>query len=66
MCDKEFKEIIIRMLNKLESTIEELREHFKKEVENVTKNQWEVNDTVAEMNKLEGIDNRLVNIEKKN
>lgn len=30
--------MLIKMLNKLESTTEELREHFNKETENVIKN----------------------------
>lgn len=48
MHDKEFKEIVIWMLNKLESRIEELREHFNKELENVIKNQLEIKTTMTE------------------
>ena len=37
--DKGFKETVIRMLNNLESRIEELRENFKEMLENVVKDQ---------------------------
>lgn len=37
MPDKESKETVIRMLNKLQSRIEELRENFNKELENLIK-----------------------------
>lgn len=36
---KESKQRVIKMLNKLESRIMELREHFNKEIENVIQNQ---------------------------
>lgn len=47
--DTEFKEIIIRMLTKLESAIEELRENFNKESEGIIKNQAELKNTITEM-----------------
>lgn len=66
MLDKEFKDILIRILNRLKNTIEELREHFNTEIENVKKNQSEMKNTIAEMeNILEGINNRLVNTEER-
>lgn len=37
--NKEFKDMVIRMLNELESRMEKLREHFNKGLENVTENQ---------------------------
>lgn len=37
--DKEFKEIVVRMFNTCESRIEELRELFNKEIENVITDQ---------------------------
>lgn len=50
------------MFNKLENRMEELREHFNKERENVIKNKSEMN-TITEMKStLKGID-RLVNTE---
>lgn len=64
--DKEFKEMVIRMLNKLKNTVEGLREHFNEEIENVKKNQSEMKNIIAEMeNTLEGINNRLVNTEER-
>lgn len=41
--------MVIRILNKLQHTIEELREHFSKGVENIRKNQSEMKTTIAEM-----------------
>lgn len=62
--DKEFKETIIRMLNKPESTIEEFTEHFNKNKENVIENQLEVKHTITEAKTTsEGINSRLVNTE---
>lgn len=37
MPDKEYKESVIRILNKLQSRIEELGENFNKEFENLIK-----------------------------
>lgn len=31
MLDKEFKDILIRILNRLKNTVEELREHFNRD-----------------------------------
>lgn len=39
MPDKDFKEMVIRMLKKLENRIEELRENFNKELESIIKSQ---------------------------
>lgn len=59
--DIELKVMVIRMLNKLESRIEELREHFRK-FKNVIKNQSEMKNKVTEMNNtLEGINSNTVN-----
>lgn len=44
----EFKKTIIRIFNKLESTIEKLREHFNKEIENVIKNQSKMKNITNE------------------
>lgn len=61
MPDIELKVMVIRMLNKLESRIEELREHFRK-FKNVIKNQSEMKNKVTEMNNtLEGINSNTVN-----
>lgn len=40
--NKNFKETVTRMFNKLENRMEELREHFNKERENVIKNKSEM------------------------
>lgn len=54
--NKEFKEMVIKVLTKLESDIEKLRENFNKEVERIIKNQPGLKNTVTEMkNTLEGI-----------
>lgn len=48
--DKEFKDMmIIRMVNDLESRIEELRDHFNKELENVINYQSKIMNTITEM-----------------
>ena len=39
--------------------MKELNETFKKEVENIKKNKSELNNTVTEMNIIEGINSRL-------
>lgn len=65
--NKEFKEMVIRMLNKLKSRIEELRDHFNKETENVIKNQSVMKSIITEMkNALEKIESRLVKTEEWN
>lgn len=57
----EFKKTIIRIFNKLESTIEELGEHFNKEIENVTKNQSKMKNITETKNILEEINSRRMN-----
>lgn len=62
--DKDFEETVTRMLNKLESRVEELREHFNKEFEDIIKNQSEMKNTITKMKiTSEGIDSRLDNTE---
>lgn len=39
LLDKEVKETVIRMLNKLESRIDEFEEHFNKFLENIITNE---------------------------
>lgn len=41
--------MIIRMVNDLESRIEELRDHFNKELENVINYQSKIMNTITEM-----------------
>ena len=59
--DKEFKVMIIKMLNELgRRRMDEHSEDFNKEVENIKKNQAELKNTITEMkNALEGINSRL-------
>lgn len=60
--DEEFNETVTKILPKLESRIEELREHFNKY--SIIKNQAELKNTITEIkNTLEGINRRLANIE---
>lgn len=45
LLNKEFKETVIRMVNKLENTMEKLREHINNKIQNVKKNQSEMNNS---------------------
>ena len=47
--NNEFTEMVIRMINKLENRIEEPREHFNKELQNVIKNQSKKKKMTTEM-----------------
>lgn len=61
--DKEFKKLVIMMLNPLESWIEGLKKHFK-QVRKRNK-EWKVNNTITEMKtELEEIHSILINTEK--
>ena len=57
--DKEFKEMVIKMLTKLGRRMEEHSENFNKELENIRKNQSELKNTILE-NTIEEINSRLV------
>lgn len=62
---KEFKEMVIRMVNKLKSGIWRLRENFKKELESIVKIQAHKMITITKMKTtLERINSRLANTEK--
>ena len=57
--DKEFKVMIIKMLNELRRRMDEHSEKFNKQLENINKNQTELNNTINEIkNILEGINSR--------
>ena len=57
--DKEFKVMIIKMLNELRRRMDEHSEKFNKQLENINKNQTEQNNTINEIkNILEGINSR--------
>ena len=49
MPDKEFKEKVIRILTKIDSGIQELKEHFSKELGSMIKNQAELKNTITEL-----------------
>lgn len=49
--DKEFKEMVIRMLTKLEGGAKELGETFNRKLESVIKNQADLKNAITEMKK---------------
>lgn len=51
LTDKEFKEMVIRMFNTLESRIEELRENCNEELENIIKNKQKMKNTLTPIKK---------------
>ena len=52
--DKEYKEVVIRMITKLEGRIGNLTEKISKELESIIKNQSDLKNTITKMkNKLE-------------
>ena len=58
--DKEFKELVIKMLTEVWKRIHEHNENFNKELENIKKYQSELKNTITEMkNILKGINSRL-------
>ena len=57
--DEEFKALIIKMLTELGNSKDKHSESFNKELENIKKNQSELNKTITEMkNTPEGINSR--------
>lgn len=62
MSDKQLEETVIRIFSKLESRIEEVRETFNKELENVTKKQIVLKSIITKMKvTLERIKIKLTN-----
>ena len=56
--------MVMRMLNKIDSGIEKLREYFNKELESIIKNQEDLKNTVSEIKNTSGeINSRLSNTE---
>ena len=49
--NKEFKVMIIKMLNKLRRRMDEHSENFTKELQNIKKNQTELKNTITEIKK---------------
>ena len=51
LLDKEYKKMIIKMLNTLGRRMDEHRNNFSKELEHIKKNQTEVKNTINEKKK---------------
>ena len=67
--EKEFRVMIIKMIqnlgNRLEAWIEKIKEMFNKDLEELKNKQTEMNNIITEMkNTLEGINNRITEAEK--
>ena len=66
LSDTEFKEMVIRMLKKLNENYKELSGNFiimKKYIETMNKNELEMKNAISEMNTLERIKSRLTEAE---
>lgn len=64
LLNKDFKAVVIKMLKKLRTSVDEYSENFNKELENVEKNHTELKNTITEMTtKHEGINHRLEDTE---
>ena len=61
--EKEFKVVVIKMLNELRKRIDEQKQNFNKELEDTKKNQWMQKNTTEKNNILEGINSRLSDTE---
>ena len=58
--NKEFKVIVIKMLQKLRRRMDEQNEKLNKELQNIKKNQTNLRNTITEIkNTLEGFNSRL-------
>ena len=62
LLDKEFK-VIIKMITDLGRRTDDHNENFNKELENIKKNKLEINKITEMKNILEGINNRLDDME---
>lgn len=64
LLSEDFKAVVIKMLKKLRTSVDEYSENFNKELENVEKNHTELKNTITEMEtKHEGINCRLEDTE---
>ena len=61
--EKEFKVVVVKMLNELRKRIDEQKQNFNKELEDTKKNQWMQKNTTEKNNILEGINSRLSDTE---
>ena len=61
--EKEFKVVVIKMLNELRKRIDEQKQNFNKELEDTKKNQWMQKNITEKNNILEGINSRLSDTE---
>ena len=58
--EKEFRVMIVKMIQNLGNTIDQMQETFNKEVEELKRNQTMMNNTINEIqNLLEGINSRI-------
>ena len=66
LLNKEFKVVIIKLLNELGRRMDEYNETFNKELENTKKNQKELKNMIPEIKNIpERINSRLYDIEEK-
>ena len=66
--EKEFRVMIVKMMqklgNRMEAWMEKIQKMFKKDLEELKDKQTEMNNTITEMkNTLEGINNRITEAE---
>ena len=64
LLSKDYTAVVIKMLKKLRTSVDEYSENFNKELENVEKNHTELKTTITEMKtQHEGINHRLEDTE---
>ena len=62
--EKEFRIMIVRMIQNLGNRIDKMQETFNKDLEELKNKQKEMNNTITEMkNTLEGMNNRITDAE---
>ena len=62
--EKEFRIMIVKMINNLENKMEEMQESINKELEELKNKQTDTNNTITEIkNTLEGINSRISEVE---
>lgn len=65
MPDKDFRIMVIKIFTGLEKKVEDLSVIFKKEIENIKKNQSQINNSITKINTIEGINSRSEDVEEK-
>ena len=62
--EKEFRIVIVKMINNLENKMEKLQESINKDLEELKNKHTETNNTITEIkNTLEGINSRISEVE---